>query len=100
MSARIKYTKQMIAVRKKRIIQAKLRKKPLTSFDHRLIELERRINRLTREVREYKNRFSEVSMQTDIQIPFKTDLEFFKKVEFLAVQMLVERQEPILVVDS
>lgn len=72
------------AVRNKRKTQAKLQVKQLTSFDKRLIELERRVNGLAREVREYKIQYSEPSKQ-------------FQNFEYLIVELV---EGPILVDSS
>uniref|UniRef100_A0A6P4F3A6 Uncharacterized protein LOC108047700 n=1 Tax=Drosophila rhopaloa TaxID=1041015 RepID=A0A6P4F3A6_DRORH len=104
MAARIKYTNKMIKTRRKRLIQAKLRKKPLTSFDRKLLELERSINRLTREVGDYKRQYREnnkvIIRTSDIGLPFNLNLNIKQRVESIAVQLLVDGQAPILVFTS
>ncbi|KAI8041353.1 hypothetical protein M5D96_005611 [Drosophila gunungcola] len=101
MAARIKYTKKMVATRRKRIIQAKLRTKPQTAFDRRLLELERRINRLTREVRDYKKQYcgrNQIIFRTsEIPYPFELNLEFMQRIESIAVQLLLDGQKPIFI---
>ncbi|XP_017126713.1 uncharacterized protein LOC108145670 [Drosophila elegans] len=104
MAARIKYTKKMVATRRKRIIQAKLRTKPQTAFDRRLLELERRINRLTREVRDYKLQYCRrnkiIFRTSEIPYPFELNLEFMQGIESIAVQLLVDGQKPIFIFTS
>ncbi|XP_070135394.1 uncharacterized protein [Drosophila bipectinata] len=56
MSARIKFDKKMIIMRRKRRNRAKSRRLQ-TPFDRRLIQLERSINRLEKEVNLYKKKY-------------------------------------------